>query len=115
MRFDVRSGADASTSDWAATVSKDTGARMIDSKELLRRFKAGGWPGPTQVHALLAETAPPTRDDIERMLAVLTSKGLPGDSRDQSNRLFIFRTQAEKVIDKALFLPYVRALRGGDG
>jgi len=88
---------------------------MIDSKELLRRFKAAGWPGPAQVHALLAEAPPSTRDEIERMLGVLVSKGLPGDSRDQANRLFIFRTQAEKVIDKALFLPYVRALRGGDG
>jgi twitching motility protein PilT len=88
---------------------------MIDSKELLRRFKAGGWPGPAQVHALLGEAPPPTRDDVERMLGVLVSKGLPGDSRDQTNRLFIFRTQAEKVIDKALFLPYVRALRTGDG
>jgi twitching motility protein PilT len=87
---------------------------MIDSKELLRRFKAAGWQGPAQVHALLGEAAAPTRDDVERMLAVLVSKGLPGDSRDQSNRLFVFRTQAEKVVDKALFLPYVRALRAGD-
>jgi twitching motility protein PilT len=88
---------------------------MIDSKELLRRFKAAGWPGPAQVHALLGEAPQPSRDDIERMLAVLLSKGLPGDSRDQTNRLFVFRTLAEKVIDKALFLPYVRALRAGDG
>ena len=88
---------------------------MIDGKELLRRFKTAGWQGPAQVHALLGETSQPTREDIERMLSVLVSKGLPGDSRDQSNRLFIFRTQAEKVVDKALFLPYVRALRGGDG
>jgi twitching motility protein PilT len=87
---------------------------MIDSKELLRRFKAAGWPGPAQVHALLGEVAAPTRDDVERLLSVLTSKGLPGDSRDQTNRLFVFRTLAEKVIDKALFVPYVRALRGGD-
>jgi twitching motility protein PilT len=87
---------------------------MIDSKELLRRFKAAGWQGPAQVHALLGEAPPPTREEIERVLAVLVSKGLPGDSRDQSNRLFIFRTEAEKVGDKALFLPYVRALRGGD-
>ena len=87
---------------------------MIDSKELLRRFKVAGWQGPAQVHALLGEAAPPTRDDVERMLSVLVSKGLPGDSRDQSNRLFIFRTQAEKVVDKALFVPYVRGLRAGD-
>jgi twitching motility protein PilT len=87
---------------------------MIDSKELLRRFKAAGWQGPAQVHALLGEAPQPTRDEIERMLAVLVSKGLPGDSHDQANRLFIFRTEAEKVADKALFLPYVRALRGGD-
>jgi twitching motility protein PilT len=87
---------------------------MVDSKELLRRFKAAGWPGPAQVHALLAEVPALARDDIERLLAVLVSKGLPGDSRDQTNRLFIFRTLAEKVIDKGLFLPYVRALRAGD-
>jgi twitching motility protein PilT len=87
----------------------------MDSKELLRRFRAAGWPGPTQVHALLAEVPPLARDDIERLLGVLTSKGLPGDARDQTNRCFVFRTLAERVIDKALFLPYVRALRGADG
>ena len=87
----------------------------MDSKELVRRFRAAGWPGPTQVHALLAEAPPLARDDIERLLSVVVSKGLPGDSRDQTNRCFVFRTLAERVIDKALFLPYVRALRGADG
>jgi twitching motility protein PilT len=87
---------------------------MIDSKELLRRFKAAGWPSPAQVHALLAEIPPLTRDDIERLLSILVSKGLPGDARDQANRLLIFRTLAEKVADKGLFIPYARTLRCGD-
>jgi twitching motility protein PilT len=67
------------------------------------------------VHALLGEVAEITRDDVERLLAILVSKGLPGDSRDQTNRCFVFRTLAERVIDKTLFLSYVRALRGADG
>jgi twitching motility protein PilT len=87
----------------------------MDSKEFLRRFRAAGWPGPAQVHALLGEAPALVRDDIERLLGVVTSKGLPGDARDQTNRCFIFRTLAERVIDKSLFLPYVRALRGTDG
>ena len=87
---------------------------MIDNKELLRRFKTAGWPGPAQVHALLAEVPALGRDDIERLLSVLLSKGLPGDSRDQTNRLFVFRSLAEKVVDKGLFLPYVRALHNAD-
>jgi twitching motility protein PilT len=87
---------------------------MMDSKEFLRRWKAAGWPGPAQVHAFLAEYPQPTRDDIERLLGLLSSKGLPGDARDQANRLLVFRALADKVIDKALFLPYVRALRGAD-
>ncbi len=87
---------------------------MIDSKELQRRFKTAGWPAPAEVHALLAEAPVLGRDDIEKLLALLLGRGLPGDARDQTNRLFIFRTLAEKVIDKALFIPYVRALRGGD-
>jgi twitching motility protein PilT len=87
---------------------------MIDHKELLRRFKTAGWPGPAQVHALLVEVPALGRDDLERLLSVLLSKGLPGDSRDQTNRLFVFRSVAEKVVDKGLFLPYVRALRNAD-
>ncbi len=87
----------------------------MDSKELLRRFRAAGWPGPTQVHALLGEVQALGRDDVERLLGVLVSKGLPGDARDQINRCFVFRSLAERVIDKTLFLPYVRALRGADG
>jgi twitching motility protein PilT len=87
---------------------------MIDNKELLRRFKTAGWPGPAQVHATLADAPAMGREDIERMLAILLSKGLPGDSRDQTNRLFVFRTLAEKVVDKGLFVPYVRALRNAD-
>lgn len=86
----------------------------MDNKELLRRFKAAGWPGPAQVHAFLAEVQTVSRDDIERLLSTLLSKGLPGDSRDQTNRLFVFRSLAEKVVDKALFVPYVRALRNAD-
>lgn len=76
----------------------------MDSKELLRRFKVAGWPGPQQVHALLADAPVPTREDIERLLGVLVTKGLPGDSRDQTNRCFVFRSLAERVVDKALFL-----------
>jgi len=87
----------------------------MDNKELLRRFRAAGWPGPAQVHALLGEAPPCSREDVERLLGVLCSKGLPGDARDQTNRCFVFRTLAERVVDKALFLPYVRALRGADG
>jgi twitching motility protein PilT len=87
---------------------------MIDSKELLRRIKTAGWQAPAQVHALLAEAPQLTRDDIERLLGIVAGKGLPGDSRDQTNRLFVFRSLAEKVLDKSLFLPYVRALRVGD-
>jgi twitching motility protein PilT len=87
----------------------------MDSRELLKRFRAAGWPGPAQVHELLGEIAEVGRDDLERLLAVLVSKGLPGDSRDQTNRCFVFRTLAERVTDKALFLSYVRALRGADG
>jgi len=87
----------------------------MDSKELLRRFRAAGWPGPAQVHALLGEVPTLGSDDIERLLGVVASKGLPGDARDQTNRCFIFRTLAERVVDKTLFLPYVRALRGADG
>jgi twitching motility protein PilT len=86
----------------------------MDNKELLRRFKAAGWPGPAQVHAFLAEVQAVSRDDVERMLSTLVSKGLPGDSRDQTNRLFVFRSLAEKVVDKGLFVPYVRALRNAD-
>lgn len=87
----------------------------MDSKELPKRFRAAGWPSPTQVHALLGEVTEIERDDIERMLSVLVSKGLPGDSRDQTNRCFVFRTLAERITDKSLFLSYVRALRGSDG
>jgi len=86
----------------------------MDCKELLRRFKAAGWPGPAQVHALLAEVPPLAREDMERLLAIVTGKGLPGDARDQANRLFVFRSLAEKTIDRGLFVPYVRALRLGD-
>ncbi len=86
----------------------------MDSKELLRRFRAAGWTSPAQVHGMLGEIASIERDDIERMLAILVSKGLPGDSHDQTNRCFVFRTLAERVTDKSLFLCYVRALRGAD-
>ena len=52
------------------------------------------------MHAFLGEAPALGRDDIERMLGVLVSKGLPGDTRDHSNRCFNFRTLAERVLCK---------------
>ncbi len=86
----------------------------MDSRELQRRFKTAGWPGPTEIQALLAEAAPIDREEIERLLAILTMKGLPGDSRDQRNRCYVFAKLADPCTDKALFVPYVRALKVGD-
>jgi twitching motility protein PilT len=86
----------------------------MDGKELLRRFKAAGWAGAADIQGLLAEVPSVTRDDVERLLGVLTSRGLPGDGRDQRNRCLVFGKLAERATDKSLFGLYVRALRTAD-
>ncbi len=86
----------------------------MDSKDLQRRFKNAGWPGPVEIQALLAEAGRVTPDEVEKLLSILVSKGLPGDSRDQRNRGFIFAKLAEPVADKSLFVPFVRAIKNGD-
>jgi twitching motility protein PilT len=86
----------------------------MDSKELARRFKTAGWAAAPDIQAFVAEVGTLSRDDVERLLGVLTTKGLPGDSRDQRSRCFIFGKIAERTADKALFLPYIRALKTAD-
>src|SRR5205814_440384 len=88
--------------------------RPMDSKELARRFKTAGRAGAPEIQAFVAEVGVLPRDDVERLLGVLTTKGLPGDSRDQRNRCFIFGKIAERTVDKALFLPYIRSLKTAD-
>jgi twitching motility protein PilT len=87
----------------------------MESKEVLRRFKQAGWQSAPELQAFLTEASAVSRDDIERLLGLLTTKGLPGDSRDQRNRCLLFGKIAERATDKALFLPFVRALKSADG
>src|SRR2546421_275485 len=55
-------------------------APAMDSKELARRFKAAGWAGAPDIQAFVAEVGVLARDEVEGLLGVLTTKGLPGDS-----------------------------------
>src|SRR5688572_2187162 len=86
----------------------------MDSNELLRRFKLAGWQTAPEVQAFIADAGGLGRDDIERFLGVITTRGLGGTAADQRNRCLVFTRLAEPVVDKALFLPYVRAMKGGD-
>jgi len=86
----------------------------MDSRDLQRRFRAAGWPGPAEIQAYIAEAGKVEASDLERLLGILVTKGLPGDMRDQRNRCFIFTKLGEQTSDKSLFIPYVRALKSGD-
>ena len=86
----------------------------MDGKELLKHFKAGAWGGTQAVEAFAAEAGVIGPEDLLRVLALLGSRGLPGDTNAHKLRHVAFARLAERSPHKDLFVPYVRALKTAD-
>ncbi|MDD5308608.1 MAG: PilT/PilU family type 4a pilus ATPase [Deltaproteobacteria bacterium] len=88
----------------------------MTTKELLKQFKSAPWKGKEDVEAFV-RAAPREELDfkvIDEMLDMMCSAKLSEELHAHNTRCAIFTRLADKVLDKALFVPYVKALKAGD-
>ena len=85
---------------------------MLPGKDLLAQFKAASWKSPEELEAFLAAAEAPAAADLARLLDVVTGKA--PDATVHRQRLTAFARLIDKNPDKALFAPFVKALKGAD-
>ena len=85
---------------------------MISGKDLLAQFKAASWKAPEEVEAFIASIEAPAASDLAKLLDVITGKA--PDAAVYRMRMTVFARLIDKYPDKALFVPFVKALKGAD-
>src|SRR5438128_12317242 len=87
-------------------------ASMISGKDLLNQFKAASWRGPDEVERFVAEAEAPQTAELLKLLDIVTGKA--PDAGVQRARLTVFARLIDKNPDKALFGPFVKAMKSAE-
>jgi twitching motility protein PilT len=87
-------------------------ASMISGKDLLNQFKAASWRVPDEVERFVAEAEAPQTAELLKLLDIVTGKA--PDAGVQRARLTVFARLIDKNPDKALFAPFVKAMKSAD-
>src|SRR3989442_1580564 len=85
---------------------------MLSGKDLLSQFKAASWKSPEEIEGFLIAAEAPAAQDLVKLLDVLSGKA--SDAQAHRARLGAFARLVEANPDKALFVPFVRALKSPD-
>ena len=85
---------------------------MIAGKDLLNQFKAASWKAPDDVEEFVAAAEAPQTAELLKLLDIISGKA--PDPGVQRSRLVVFARLIEKNPDKALFTPFVKALKGAE-
>jgi twitching motility protein PilT len=85
---------------------------MASGRDLLNQFKAAAWKGPADVEAFVASAEAPQTPELLKMLEIVVSRGPDGGA--QRSRLSVFSRLIDKNPDKALFAPFVKAMKGAE-
>ena len=83
---------------------------MASGRELLNQFKAAAWKDPAEVEAFVASAEAPQTPELLKMLEIVSSR----DGAAQRSRLSVFSRLIEKNPDRALFVPFVKAMKGAE-
>ncbi len=84
----------------------------MTSRELFAQYRAAAWPTTDHVEQFVASAGEVTSDDLLKLLDFSTARR--GSSEQHRQRCFAFYRLAERVPDKSLFPPYVKAMRTAD-
>jgi twitching motility protein PilT len=87
-------------------------ATMIAGKDLLNHFKAASWKGPDEIDAFIASAEAPQTPELLKILEIVSGKTT--DTNVHRARLIVFARLIDKNPDKALFAPFVKALKGAE-
>jgi twitching motility protein PilT len=85
----------------------------MSSKELVSEFRAAPWKNEGDVERFATAAGALDATSAERLLELLN--GRQGTAEQRRLRLWAFGRLGANSPDKALFQPYLRALRSGDG
>ncbi|HET7789034.1 MAG TPA: PilT/PilU family type 4a pilus ATPase [Myxococcales bacterium] len=83
---------------------------MASGRELLNQFKAAAWKDPAEVEAFVSSAEPPQTAELLKMLEIVSSR----EGAAQRSRLSAFSRLIEKNPDRALFVPFVKAMKGAE-
>lgn len=83
-------------------------------KDLVRQFRTGTWKSKPEAEKFARGAGAPDPSELLRCLEVLTKGRRAGELAMHQMRCAVFAVWGKRVIDKSLFLPYVRALKQGD-
>src|SRR6266849_10984218 len=86
--------------------------RMLSGKDLLAQFKSAAWKAPEEVESFVVAVEAPQTPDLLKLLEVVTGKA--PDANVHRSRLTVFARLIDKNPDKALFVPFVKALKNAE-
>ena len=81
-------------------------------KDLLNQFKSASWKAPEEIEAFLAAAEAPQAPELLKMLDIVSGKA--PDAAAYRARLLVFGRLVDLNPDKALFAPFVKALKGAE-
>ncbi|MFN2548896.1 MAG: PilT/PilU family type 4a pilus ATPase [Myxococcales bacterium] len=84
----------------------------MSSKDLLTQFKAAAWKAPEEIEAFLATVEAPQAPKVLQLLDIVSGKA--PDANVHRSRLTVFARIIDKNPDKALFIPFVKALKAAE-
>jgi twitching motility protein PilT len=85
---------------------------MLSGKDLLAQFKSAAWQAPEEIESFVGSVETPQTPDLLKLLEVVTGKA--PDAGVHRSRLTVFARLLDKNPDKALFIPFVKALKGAE-
>ena len=85
---------------------------MIAGKDLLNQFKAASWKAADEVEEFVSSVEDPQTPELLKLLDIVCGKA--PDAGVQRGRVAVFGRLIDKNPDKALFAPFVKALKGAD-
>src|SRR4030081_3495674 len=85
---------------------------MIAGKDLLNQFKAASWRAPDEVEAFISAAEAPQTPELLKMLDIVSGKA--SDAAGHRPRVAVSARLIDKNPDKALFAPFVKALKSAE-
>ena len=88
----------------------------MNAKEIIKQFRVASWKGQEELEVFILSLSQLTLGPrvLAGMLEVLCSKRYTGNERNHRMRATAFARLAERVEDRELFIPYIKALKVGD-
>ena len=84
----------------------------MNGKELVSQFKSAAWKAPEEIEAFVASVETPEPPELLKLLDIVSGKA--PDANVHRSRLTVFARLIDKNPDKALFAPFVKAMKGAE-